>query len=174
MITLGRGIGLGVLLLAAGGCSPLSVAKQGFTEVRGASGKIVPVREATAAYYQSVGKLEIGTVTNSIAPVCPSSMQALTVAALREQAAKAQEKLPGSTVCTAEADITFYQPPGGVSALVGKGAILLGRAKLYDDKHELQADLLIGVFSEAVTTGEDQLAAAFGKTLAEHVSKAGR
>jgi hypothetical protein len=174
MTTLVRWIGLGSLVLWAGGCSPLSMAKHGLTEVRGASGKVVPVREATLAYYRSVGKLEIGTVTNTIAPVCPSSVQALTVAALREQAAKAKEKLPGSGVCTAEADITFYQPPGGVSALVGKGAILLGRAKLYDEQHQLQADLLVGVFSEAVTTGEDQLTAAFGKTLIEHVSKAGR
>jgi hypothetical protein len=162
-----------LLLLLSGGCSPFSVAKRGLTEVRGASGKVVPIREASPAFYRSIGRLEIGSVSNTIGPVCPPSMYALAGTALKESAAQASEKLPGAGVCTAEVDIMYHQPPGGIRALIGKGAVLLGRARLLDEHRETQADLLIGVFSEAMRTTEGELAGEFGKALAEHVRKGG-
>ena len=160
---------LALALSVGGGCSPIGMAKRGLTELKGASGKVVPVREARPAFYQSLGTLRIGSVSNTIAPVCPPRMHALVETALKGRAAATAEDLVGSRTCTAEVEIIYHQPPGGVTALVGKGALLLGRARLLDEQQELQADLLIGVFSSAVRTTEDEMATTFAKTLTDHV-----
>ena len=156
-------------LSLGGGCSPLSMAKRGLTELKGASGKVMPIQEASQAFYRSTGALKIGSVVNTIGPVCPASMHVLIDGELKRQAAEAAEDLPGTEVCTAEVEITYNQPPKGVQALIGKGAILLGRARLFDEQRAMRADLLIGVFSRAVRTTESEMAAVFGKTLADHV-----
>jgi len=150
-------------------CSPMSMAKRGFTELKGASGKVVPIREAAPAFYQSLGSLRIESVSNTIDPVCPASMRELITSALHSAAAGATENLSGTGVCTADVEITYHQPPKGVQALIGKGAILIGRARLLDEHRDTQADLLIGVFSRAMRTTESEMADTFGKTLADHV-----
>ncbi len=164
---------LAFALLPASGCSPTSLAKRGYTELKGASGKVVPVREASAGFYGSVGELRIGTVVNTIMPVCPTGVHACIMSALREHAASATEKLSGNKVCTADVEIIYYQPPGGVMALIGKGAILLGRARLLDENRQMQADLLIGVFSRAMRTTDNEMADTFGDTLSGHVVEEG-
>lgn len=160
-----------LMLSLGGGCSPMSMAKRGFTELKGASGKVVPVRDANHEFYRSIGTLKIGSVTNSIKPVCPLRMQSLITAALKTEAVDATNDLSGTRICTAEVEITYNQPPKGVQALIGKGAILLGRARLFDERQEMHADLLIGVFSKAMRTTEEEMATAFGRTLADHVIK---
>ena len=147
----------------------MSMAKRGYTELKGASGKVRPIRDAAPAFYQSLGQLQVGSVTNTIAPVCPESMRALIASTLQDCAADATEDLSGASTCTVDVDITYYQPPKGVQALIGKGAILIGRARLLDAPGETQADLLVGVFSRAVRTTESEMADSFGRTLAKHV-----
>ena len=156
-------------LSLGGGCSPLSMAKRGLTELKGASGKVMPIQEASQAFYRSTGVLKIGAVVNTIGPVCPPRMCALIEGELKRQAAEATEGLPGTDVCTADVEIRYNQPPRGVQALIGKGTILLGRARLFDERREIRADLLIGVFSRAVRTTASEMAATFGKTLADHM-----
>ena len=58
-------------VLVCSGCSPIGMAKQGLTELVGATGKVVPVRDVSPSFAASLGSVQMGTVSNSIAPVCP-------------------------------------------------------------------------------------------------------
>ena len=160
-----------VVLCFGGGCSPMSMAKRGYTELKGASGKVVPVRQASPGFYRSIGSLNVTEVSNSIGPVCPASAHALISAATKTHAAAAGERLSGGEACTAEVSITYFQPPRGVGVLIGKGAILLGRTRLIDPQQQTRADLIVGVFSKAVRTTDEEMAEVFGRTLAEYVVK---
>ena len=164
----------GVMIPSACGCSPLSLATGGFKEVRGAHGKVVPVRDAPEVFYASLSSINIGEVTNTILPVCPAEMHAMVEQALRAGAEGASADLEGSgQSCTVNLDLTFNKAPGGAMALVGKGALLIGRADVRDAQAESQADLLVVVSSQAVRTKEQEMADAFAGTLIGYLREAG-
>ena len=144
------------------GCNPVSMAKHGFTELRGAHGKIYAVREAPAGFYQSLGGVTIGRVSNNIAPVCSPMMHRTIQSALQHHAREASAEMAGGgPPCTVEVDITFNKEPGGVLALVGKGALLIGRVGVLDPKANRVADLIVVVASEAVRSTPDEVAGEF-------------
>jgi len=157
------------LLLSASACNPVSMATRGLTEIRGAHGRVVPVREAADGAYRRLGGVELGRVANSIAPVCPSAVQRELESSLIEKSAQASADLAGDDTCTVEVDITFYQKPGGALAVVGQGALLVGRANLSSRQGGSFADLLVVVFSEAIRTTPAEVAEEFAELLVGHI-----
>ena len=156
------------------GCSPLGMAKRGLKELRGAHGKVVPVRDAAASFYAGLSGIDVGEVTNSIHPVCSAEMHSMIETALRAEAAGAASELQGSGgACTVDLDVSFHKPPGGALALLGKGALLIGRANVRDNQNESQADLLVVVSSEAMRTGRQEMADVFAQTLIGHLCSGG-
>lgn len=161
-----------LVVSSATGCT--TVAKRGLRELRGAHGKAVPVRDASADFYASLSSINIGEVTNSILPVCPAEMHAMVEQALRAGAEDASADLEGSgQSCTVNLDLTFNKAPGGAMALVGKGALLIGRADVREAQAESQADLLVVVSSQAVRTKEQEMADTFARTLIGYLCEAG-
>ena len=156
-----------VVAASSWGCT--TVAKRGLTELRGAHGKVVPVRDAAPGFYAGLAGIEIGEVSNTIAPVCPAAMQDLIASALQSAAVQAGEELDGTAPCKVNVDIAFYQEPGGAMAVVGKGALLLGRAAVLDEQSNQAADLLIVVSSKAMRTTSQEMADVFAKLLIGHI-----
>jgi hypothetical protein len=164
---------VGVLLCA--GCSPFGMAKRGLTELRGATGKAVPIRDVSPSFAASLGSIQMGTVSNSIAPVCPPGMFTLLRGALERQTQAVSTDLSGSRSAVIDLDVSFYNPPGGALAVAGKAGLLIGRAKVKDDAGQEQGDVLIGVSSEAVRTTREEMADVFGQTLVGYLKdQAGR
>jgi hypothetical protein len=156
------------------GCNPVSMAKHGFTELRGAHGQVYAVREAPAGFYQSLGGVTSGRVSNTIAPVCSPAMHRTIQGALQHQAREASAEMAGGgRACTVEVDITFNKEPGGVMALIGKGALLIGRVGVLDQKADKVADLIVVVVSEAVRSTPEEVAEEFASQLIGHIKRGG-
>lgn len=153
------------------GCSPMGMASRGITEIRGAHGSVFPIVEAPQAFYDTLGRIEVGRVDNSIGPVCPPPAHQAIEAALRTFASSAVQDLKGSDACRVDVDITFNKRPGGVTALIGKDALLIGRAAVHDRNDQQVADLLVLITSGAVFTTTDEMAQEFAKILLGHFSK---
>jgi hypothetical protein len=151
------------------GCSPLSLAKGGFTELRGAQGTVHAIAEPPAGFAAGLSGIEIGKVTNTIAPVCSEQMRQLVEIALRNRAAGASQEMTGTGVCTVDVDLTFNKEPGGVMALVGKGAMLIGRVVVRDAQGRQAADLIVVTASEAMRTTAREVAEEFADTVVKRV-----
>jgi len=157
-------------VLVCGGCSPLSLARRGLTEFRGASGEVVPIRECSRGFCQSVGTIEPGGLTNSIAPVCPATMVSKLHASMVEEARQVSDRLSGSDRALVDVDVTYYHAPGGVMSVVGKAGLLIGRARVTDGDGTPQGDLLVTVSSEAVRTGQTEMADVLARTLCQYIA----
>jgi hypothetical protein len=165
-----RVVVLGVLVLfSCSGC--FTIAKRGLTEARGASGKIIPVKECSAPFYASLGGVKVREMTNGIAPVCSPGMFLKIKTAVLAKAGKVSQELTGGNPAVLDVDVTFYKAPGGLLAVAGKSGLLIGRAIITDDAGQQHGDLLIAVASEAVRTSETEMAEAFGETLIGHLVK---
>lgn len=165
-------LGASLLVLAATqyGCSPFGMAKRGFTELRGAHGDVCAVTAAPPGFHEGLSGINIGEVGNTIEPICSPEMHRRIEAALRREAAKASEEMDGENgPCTVDVDIVFNKEPGGAMALVGKGAVLIGRAAVRGPDGTPVADLLIRVASKAVRTTADEMADEFAQTLVARV-----
>lgn len=163
---MGRVVGVCVVgVLVCAGCSPFGMAKRGLTELRGATGKAVPIRDVNPSFAASLGSIQMGTVSNSIAPVCPPGMFSLVRSMLEEQTRAVSTELNGDRSAVIDLDVSFYNRPGGALAVVGKSGLLIGRARVRDDAGREQGDVLIGVSSEAVRTTREEMADVFGRTL---------
>ena len=168
-----RQLSLGALLVVAPvhcGCGMFGMAKHGLTELRGAHGTVYAVTAAPSEFHESLSGIKIGKVRNTIEPVCPPDMRRIIEIALRDRAAEASAELEGSGgICTVDVDITFNKEPGGVLALIGKGALLIGRATVYGSDTRQVADLLVVVASKAMRTTADEMAEEFADTLIERI-----
>ena len=167
-------LGASLLILASTqyGCSPLGMAKRGLTELRGAHGDVCAVTAAPPGFYEGLSGISIGEVRNTIEPICSSEMHRRIEAALRRKAAEASEEMDGeSEPCLVDVDIVFNKEPGGAMALVGKGAVLIGRATVRGPDATPVADLLVRVASKAVRTTADEMADEFAETLVARVRK---
>ncbi len=172
MRQLSRGVLAWTTVAGLAGCSPLSLAKHGFAELRGAHGKIYAVSDAPAAFYEGLSGINIDEVRNTIEPVCSHQFAQMIEIALREEAAEASEDLVGAGgPCTVKVDISFNKEAGGATALIGKGALLIGRAAVLDTDAKQTADLLVVVASSAVRTGDQEVADEFAKTLVGYLRK---
>jgi len=156
------------------GCSPFGLAKRGLAEIQGAQGKVFSLSEDDTAFYANMSGIRIGGVTNTIAPLCEPEMQQAVEKALGYFSEEASLGMSGSGgECTIAVDITFNAEPGGVVALIGKGALLIGRVAILDADSQQVADLIVMVSSEAVRTTSDEMAEEFAKTLIEYIGSAG-
>ena len=156
------------------GCSPIGAARRAFTELRGARGKVFTIAAAPDEFHQGLSGIRIGRVSNTIEPVCRSETKQAIEAALTTVAEEMSAELDGEKGdCTVDVDINFYKGPGGVGALIGKGALLVGRARVHDRNPEQVADFIVVVASEAVRTTEEELAGVFARVLLEHVRDPG-
>ena len=166
-----------VLLLAVStqyGCSPIGMAKRGLTELRGAHGCVYAITEAPAGFFGRLSGVRIGQVSNTIEPLCPPAMQRALAVALRSQAARASDDMEGDGgTCTVDVDITFNKKPGGVVALIGKGALLIGRAGVHDGNAGQVADLIVVVASKAVRTTSDEMVDEFASALIGYIRGGG-
>ncbi len=163
---------LALLLAVLSTHSGCSVAKRGFTELRGAHGDTYAVRDARPEFYGKLSGITVGRVSNSIAPVCPASMRAAVENALRDRAAQASEAMTGDGgACTLDVDITFNKEPGGVMALAGRGALLIGRATVRGAGAGQAADLIVVVASKAMRTSSTEMAEVFADTLIRKIRK---
>ena len=167
-------LGASLLILASTqyGCSPFGMAKRGFTELRGAHGDVCAVTAAPPGFYEGLSGISIGEVRNTIEPICSPEMHRRIEAALRRKAAEASDEMDGeSEPCLVDVDIVFNKEPGGAMALVGKGAVLIGRATVRGPDATPVADLLVRVASKAVRTTAEDMADEFAETLVARVRK---
>jgi len=145
------------------------MAKRGWKELRGASGDVVAIRDCSTAFCRSVGTIEAGQVNNPIAPVCTSRMVSKLQTALGEESVEASGELGGSERAVVDVHVTYYNPPEGVLAVVGKSGLLIVRAQVSDGGGSQQGDLLVAVATEAVRSGETDMAKECAKTICKYI-----
>ncbi len=159
-------IGALTLAMTCAGCSPFSVAKQAGKELIGAQGKVLPIHSAGRSTYASFNSITLGQVTSDIGRLCPARMTGELATAIRKQMAELKSRFPGgSPAATVDFAVTYYDSGG----LISKHATVVTRAKLTDEANKAVSDLLVVSTSEAMRTGDRELADAIGKAFAGHL-----
>lgn len=162
----GRAWGVGLLCVAAtlcGGC--FRVARQGLSEIVGARGELLAVRELGSDVREQVRRLRFEPATTTLtAALCPPKLLAAIDEGYAREAADWAEDYGGSGTRTLRVatDILFYEEKGLLDS-----AELLARVKVYDSG-SLAGDTLVRVTSSSFRAGGKH---ALGRALAHTVVK---
>jgi len=149
---------------ACAGCSPFSIAKQAGKELIGARGKTLPIRDAGKSTYASFHSVKLGQVTSDIGGLCPAKMTTALAAALRKELGQLGS---GSPSMTADFAVTYYETGGVIS----KHSTVVTRAILKGEDGTPVSDLLVVAHSEAMHTGDEDMAKAIAKAFADHLKR---
>ena len=161
---------LAVLILTAGGCSPTSIAKRGFKELKGASAKVFEVRPPRMADLQAYKSVRLGQAQNEIQQLCPpgmfSGMKTYVPAALTE----IKDVFPGGEpALTVDVHIQYAQTGGGLKAALGSDQYLISRVFLRGQDTSPVGELVLVAHSEAMRTSELDMAKAAADGLADYL-----
>jgi hypothetical protein len=161
---------LAVLILAAGGCNPTSIAKQGFKELKGASGKVLPIQRPTGSDLQTYKSVRLNQVTNEIGRLCPPTLLSALKVAIPQALSEIADEYPGGEpVLSIDIAVQYAQTGGGIGAALGKDQYLISRVYLRDPDTNPVGQLVLVAHSEAMRTTEQDLAVAAAKKLAHYL-----
>ena len=159
-----------VCLVGLNGCT--TVAKRTFKEAMGAEGKVLEVRGVSTATLRTYKAVKVGNVTNEIAPLCSQGQYLALRAALPEAFAELKEQFPGGQPeVSVDVAIQYVQRGGTLSSIVGPDQYLIGRVYLRGNEPEPVSELIVVAHSEAMRTGDKELAEAAAEGIAEYLEK---
>ena len=159
-----------VLIVAGGGCSPTSIAKRGFKELKGASAKVQEIRAPRAADLQMYKSVRLGQVTNEIHRLCPPGMFTGLKTYLPAALTEIKDVYPGGEpVLTLDLHIHYAQKGGGLKAAIGSDQYLISRVYLRGPDTNPVGELILIAHSEAMRTSEGDMAKAAATKLARYL-----
>ncbi|MFQ6049296.1 MAG: hypothetical protein ACE5K7_08030 [Phycisphaerae bacterium] len=168
--------GAAATLVVAAGCSPISLAKRGLEEVRGASGELVVLQELSASAMADASRITVGPMVNDAGPDCPEPFRLELQDALRQAVARASTKMAKGSgpALRLEGKIVYFRH-AGARKLLGGMAMALARIRVVD----AASGQIVGranavASSKAVRAGREQLARAIAKEVAAWLARRAR
>jgi hypothetical protein len=153
-----------------GGCE--TMAKQGFKEFKGAGGEYVQVQDLQENSLSKFKDVKLVDVRNDIGKVCPNDLVTRMKAAFVKTKSEMQDQYPGGAPALhVDLTITYLQDSGGAGTLLGGLGFMIVRGKFKDDAGNLVSDALFVADSEAMRTGEGELADAIIQALGKYLKE---
>jgi len=159
-------IGLATMLL---GCGCTTLAKRGFREFKGAESQLIPITDLAAYELLQYSKVELGRIESDIGPVVPPTFIGALTAAFREKLPSLQGLRPDGPTLRLDGRITFFQAGGTVGALLGKEKMCIVRVRFVSATGTPKGECLVVARSEAVRTGQEDLAREIAKRLTKYL-----
>jgi len=159
-----------IIAIAAGNLGCMTLAKQGFKEMRGARGKTLEIHALNRETVAACRSVHVGEIVNEIGDWCPPDMVLGLQQSLPERLAELDEELGGgSPRLYVDLHIQYAQKGGGIRAVLGKDQYLVGRVYLRDDGGARVAELVTVAHSEAISTGDEDMGEAAAEAIADYV-----
>ncbi len=161
-------------LLTAAGCNPIDIATRGYKEVKGTEAEIRIIQDLPAAEMAEYAGIHISRVYSSIGDLVPADFVADVDRDLRA-GLEAVGNLPGRRkALLLVADITYYQTEDTASVLLGKTKMAVMHVTVTTAGGKRVADILAIASSEALRTGNAEMAASLARRLQLFQAEAAR
>lgn len=159
---------LSAVSLVAAGCSPVSTAKRGLQEVRGAQAQISVIQPIPAADLATYSGVRVNQVVSGIGHLAPQSFVTALRAGLATELGKVEGFRATGSPLLLNAEVTFYKMGSAADALMGKEKMVIMHVVVSRAEGAKVGQLLAVVSTEAMRTGEQEIADALAKGVADY------
>lgn len=160
----------GGMLLVGTGCNPIDVATRGYKEVKGTEADIRVIRELPAAEMANYSGIEVGRVASSIGDLVPPEFVSQVNGDLRAQLEGLRNTGGHGPPLIVNGNITYYQTQGAASVLLGKTKMSIMHVTATADG-AIVADFLAIATSEALRTGDEEMAGMLARGVANYLKR---
>lgn len=159
---------LSAVSIVAAGCSPVSAAKRGLQEVRGAQAQISVIQPIPAADLATYSGVRVNQVVSGIGHLAPQSFVTAVRAGLAQELGRVDGFRATGSLLLLNAEVTFYQTGSAADTLLGKEKMAIVHVVVSQAEGAKVGEFLAVVSSEALRTSEQEIADALAKGVADY------